>query len=143
MILEFVGALAALGLLAFLVVSLRRRQFLRRGGTVECGLRRHSGGEAGVWRLGLCRYSGDELHWYRAIGFRPRPRQVIHRRGLVITGRRAPAAGDTRLPLPDPVVVEVKDGDRVLELAMSSSALIGFLAWLEASPPGFPADLNG
>jgi hypothetical protein len=36
----------------------------------------------------------------------------------------------------------VRDGDLTVELAMSSAALTGFLAWLEAAPPGFPVDLT-
>jgi hypothetical protein len=37
-------------------------------------------------------------------------------------------------------VIELRDGPLTVELAMGSAALTGFLAWLEAAPPGFPVD---
>jgi hypothetical protein len=43
------------------------------------------------------------------------------------------------------VVVEcrVTEGDGRVELAMSDGALTGFLAWLEAAPPGSPGSYLG
>ncbi|MBC6458052.1 DUF2550 domain-containing protein [Actinomadura sp. HBU206391] len=156
--------------LGFLVVSVRRWLFERAGGTVECSLRTlPSGGSesdargaskggpdgeardgseagaepdatAGVWRLGLGRYKGDELHWHRIFGFRKRPRQVIHRRGLVVSNRRRPEGDEVAALVPDADIIEVRDGELTVELAMSGAALTGFLAWLEAAPPGLPID---
>jgi hypothetical protein len=146
--------------LGFVVVSVRRWLFERAGGTVECSLRtlptRGSEGAsedgsdidgsdvhgAGVWRLGLGRYKGDELHWHRIFGFRKRPRQVIHRRGLVVSKRRSPEGEEVAALVPDADIIEVRDGDLTVELAMSGAALTGFLAWLEAAPPGFPIDFQ-
>jgi hypothetical protein len=34
-------------------------------------------------------------------------------------------------------------GDGTVELAMSDAALTGFLAWLEAAPPGSPGSYLG
>jgi hypothetical protein len=139
------GVLAAAFLLVvvvFAAMSLRRWLFERRGGTVECSLRDIAvDGQPGVWRLGLGRYKGDELHWHRVFGFRRRPRQVIHRRGLVVSNRRRPSTEEESAMAPDAGVIEVRDGDLTVELAMSAAALTGFLAWLEAAPPGFPVDL--
>lgn len=129
--------------LVFLAMSLRRWLFEHRGGTVECSLRTiEESGTAGAWRLGLGRYKGDELHWHRVFGFRRRPLQVIHRRGLVISNRRRPDREEADVLAPDAGIIEVRDGDLTVELAMSSAALTGFLAWLEAAPPGFPVDLS-
>jgi hypothetical protein len=140
------GVLAAAFLLVvvvFAIMSLRRFLFERRGGTVECSLRiLVADGRPGVWRLGLGRYKGDELHWHRVFGFRRRPRQVIHRRGLVISNRRRPTRHEQEAMTPDSAIIEVRDGDLVVELAMGGAALTGFLAWLEAAPPGFPVDLT-
>jgi len=36
-----------------------------------------------------------------------------------------------------------RNGDGTVELAMSDAALTGFLAWLEAAPPGFYQGLSG
>jgi uncharacterized protein DUF2550 len=131
------GVLAAVLLTVvavFALLSLRRWLLERRGGTVECSLREPDG--RGVWRLGIGRYSGDELLWFAIFGFRLRPRRVVHRRGLVVSGRRKPEAEEEAALQPDAGIVEVRDGGRTVELAMSGSALTGFLAWLEASPPG-------
>ncbi|RAY15765.1 DUF2550 domain-containing protein [Actinomadura craniellae] len=141
---EIGGVLAAVVLavvLVFVVLSARRWLFERKGGTVECSLRRlPAGGEPGVWRLGIGRYKGDELHWHRVFGFRSRPRQVIHRRGLVVCNRRSPEADEAALVSPDVSIIELRDGDLNVELAMSPAALTGFLAWMEAAPPGFPVE---
>ncbi|MBW8483897.1 DUF2550 domain-containing protein [Actinomadura parmotrematis] len=140
------GVLAAVVLLAaavFAAMALRRWLFVRGGGAVECSLRPlGADGAAGAWRLGIGRYKGDVLNWHRVFGFRRRPRQVIHRRGLVVSGRREPAAAEAEGLLPDVTVLEVRDGDRRLELAMSAAALTGFLSWLEAAPPGFPVEVD-
>jgi hypothetical protein len=144
--LDIGGVLAAVflaAILVFVVMSVRRWLFERGGGTVECSLRTlPQDGEAGVWRLGIGRYKGDELHWHRVFGFRSRPRQVIHRRGLVISHRRLPEDTEAPALVPDAGIIEVHDGDLTVELAMGAAALTGFLAWLEAAPPGFPVDIS-
>jgi hypothetical protein len=133
-----VGEVLAVGLLTvfaiFAVLTLRRWLLERRGGTVECSLREPDG--RGVWRLGIGRYSGDELLWFAIFGLRLRPRRVVHRRGLIVSRRRGPKAEEEASLHPDAGIVEVRDGGRTLELAMSRAALTGFLAWLEAAPPG-------
>jgi Protein of unknown function (DUF2550) len=131
------GLLAALLVVVvavFALLSLRRWLLERRGGTVECSLREPHG--RGVWRLGIGRYSGDELLWFAIFGLRMRPRRVVHRRGLVVSGRRKPEADEEAALQPDAGIVEVRDGSCTVELAMSGAALTGFLAWLEAAPPG-------
>ncbi|MFC5179863.1 DUF2550 domain-containing protein [Actinomadura harenae] len=162
------AAVVLLVALVFGVLTVRRWLFVRAGGTVECSLRElrsaaagsspdgaspdrgsadrasvggaSADGPAGPWRLGFGRYKGDVLQWHRVFGFRRRPRQVIHRRGLVVAGRRVPQGEEAAGLLPDVTIVEVRDGGRRLELAMGASALTGFLAWLEAAPPGSPVD---
>ena len=133
-----VGGVLAIGLMTalavFAILSMRRWLLERRGGTVECSLREPDG--RGVWRLGIGRYSGDELLWFAIFGFRLRPRRVVHRRGLVVSGRRKPETEEEATLHPDAGIVEVLDDGRTVELAMSGAALTGFLAWLEASPPG-------
>jgi hypothetical protein len=133
-----VGAVLAAVLLAviivFAMISVRRWLLERRGGTVECSLREPDG--RGVWRLGIGRYHGDELLWFAIFGFRFRPRRVVHRRGLVVSGRRTPKAEEQAALHPDTGIVEIRDDGHTVELAMSGAALTGFLAWLESSPPG-------
>lgn len=135
-----IGGVIAAALLAavavFLLLSVRRWLLERRGGTVECSLREPEG--RGVWRLGIGRYSGDELLWFAIFGIRFRPRRVVHRRGLVVAGRRKPEAEEEAALHPDAGIVELRDDAGTVELAMSGAALTGFLAWLESAPPGPP-----
>jgi hypothetical protein len=140
-----VGAVLAAGfllvVLLFAVVLVRRWLLERNGGTIECSLRTLSDtGATGVWRLGVGSYKGDELHWYRIFGFRGRPRHILHRRGLVVSNRRRPADGEVAGLPAEAAVIELRDGALTVELAMGAAALTGFLAWLEAAPPGFPVD---
>lgn len=142
---EIAGALAGglaglvvVALLALVVVAVRRRWLQWRGGTVDCSLRVADHG--GSWMLGIARYDGESLRWYRIFSLAPRPYQVIVRRTLVITSRRRPRPEETaRLPA-DSVVVACHDRGAAVELAMSGPALTGFLAWLESAPPGTHVD---
>jgi hypothetical protein len=120
--------LAAFGL------AFRRILLDRRGGTVECGLRRPSG----TWRLGVAAYEADELRWYDTVGVLLSPEEVLQRRTLSISGRREAGPAETALLRPGMVVVTCRAGElpETVELAMGESALTGFLAWLEAAPPG-------
>ncbi len=137
-------------LLAATALAVRRYLLERGGGTVECGLRHPAG--RGAWRLGVASYQGDELCWYGALGVLLRPERVFHRRQLTVLSRRPSLASEATVLGPEHTVVEVctrppgdyadrrarrkeTPGDHV-ELAMTEQALTGFLAWLEASPPG-------
>jgi Protein of unknown function (DUF2550) len=129
---------AALLLILVLIASgIAARRFLleRGGGTVDCGLRRTAG--HGAWRLGVASYQGDQLCWYHLFGILLRPALELQRRTLTVTSRREATATESASLGPGMVVVEceVGGGHRV-ELAMSDPALTGFLAWLEAAPPG-------
>lgn len=126
----------ALIVLAAIVLATRRFLLERGGGTVECGLRSPAG--RGTWRLGVVSYSGDELSWHDTLGVLLRPEQVFHRRQLTIVSRREAVPSEAGTLGADNVVVEIcadAVGNHV-ELAMTEQALTGFLAWLEASPPG-------
>ncbi len=115
-------------------IAIRRILLDRGGGTVECGLRR----PGGIWRLGVAAYGADELRWFDGVGVLLTPEQVLSRRALTVTGRRpADPAEAVRLG-PGMVVVTCQAGEDadLIELAMGEAALTGFLAWLEAAPPG-------
>jgi len=151
-------------LLVAAAVVLASRRFLleRSGGTVECALRRlNDAGEPdhvglpwhglghGGWRLGVLSYQRDELYWYGALGVLIRPEQVFQRRALAVVSRRPADEAEAAALGADRIVVEVAAKSAVdvagapgatvgehWQLAMSDAALTGFLAWLEASPPG-------
>ena len=135
------AAVLLLVVLLLAVLSVRRWLLERHGGTIECSLRTLAdSGTKGAWRLGVGSYRGDELYWHQMFGFRARPRHVLHRRDLVVSNRRRPEAGEVSGLPAEAAVIELRDGPLTVELAMGAAALTGFLAWLEASPPGFPVD---
>ncbi|MGE5137297.1 MAG: DUF2550 domain-containing protein [Gemmatimonadota bacterium] len=135
------AAFLVLVVLAAGVIAVRRILLDRGGGTVDCGLRR----PGGSWRLGVAAYRLDELRWYQAFGVRLSPSEVLDRGTLSVVSRRQASPDETASLGEGTVVVECRggNGDGSVELAMSDAALTGFLAWLEAAPPGFYQGLSG
>ncbi|WP_255951978.1 DUF2550 domain-containing protein [Streptomyces odontomachi] len=139
--------LLLLGLFAF---GARRRIIQRSGGTFDCSLRwntpahrPHGGTEPAAphengkgWAYGIARYSGDRVEWFRVFSYAPRPRRTLERGAIVVTGRRTPEGEEELALLSDAIVLGCDHQGARLELAMSEDALTGFLAWLEAAPPG-------
>lgn len=122
--------------LALLALAVRQRVLSRGGGTVELSLRLRTRVPGRGWMLGLGRFDGDVLQWYRVFSLSVRPRRTLSRRDLTVQVRRNPA-GPERLALPSgAMVMECASTDGPLQLAMGPSAVTGFLAWLEAAPPG-------
>jgi hypothetical protein len=134
----------ALIVLAAAVLASRRYLIERNGGTVECALRWPA--RSGAWRLGVLSYQHDSLRWHGALGVLLRPEHVFHRRALSVVSRHPADPSETVTLGADRIVVEVLSKPSAddsgspaaehVELAMTEQALTGFLAWLEASPPG-------
>jgi hypothetical protein len=137
------AAVLVLVVLAAAVLASRRYLLERSGGTVECALREPAG--TGGWRLGVLSYQHDSLRWHGALGVLLRPEYVFHRRALSVVARRPADPAEDVVLGADRIVVEVSvkpsvgspaSPDEHVELAMGEQALTGFLAWLEAAPPG-------
>jgi hypothetical protein len=127
-------------LLALLLIALwlivRRRWLTRHGGTFELSVRLRPAKVGRSWVLGLGRYSGGDLEWFRIFSLSPRPLKVLRRSELSVVSRR-PAQGSEEFALyDDAVVVECRYAGQPLDLALTTSALTGLMAWLEAAPPG-------
>jgi hypothetical protein len=122
-------------------IATRRTLIERGGGTVECGLRRVGDRR---WRLGLAAYQPGELRWYPAFGFRLRPGEAFARHALTVVSRRPADPVEETSIGSGAVVVECDTGQAAarIELALSEDALTGFLAWLEAAPPGPVAEFR-
>ena len=135
-------------ILAAVALASRRYLLERSGGTVECAMRSPAG--SGAWRLGVLSYQPDSLRWHGALGVLLRPERTFHRRALSVVSRRPADPSETVALGTERIVVEVSvkpPGDtsgsppgELVELAMTDQALTGFLAWLEASPPGSHLD---
>ncbi|MFB9390539.1 DUF2550 domain-containing protein [Streptomyces coeruleoprunus] len=132
-----VVALVVIGLFVF---GLRRRLIQRSGGTFDCSLRWNvpeEGDPSGKgWIYGVARYSGDQIAWFRVFSYAPRPRRILERSAIEVLARRMPEGEEELALLSDAVVLGCLHRGTRLELAMSEDALTGFLAWLEAAPPG-------
>ncbi|WP_328916192.1 MULTISPECIES: DUF2550 domain-containing protein [unclassified Streptomyces] len=134
------GGVIAAVLLGLFLLGLRRRLIQRPGGTFDCSLRlappedAEPGGKG--WVYGVARYSGDRVEWFRVFSYAFRPRRSLDRPAIEVLGRRDPQGSEELALLSDAVVLACAHRGTRLELAMSDDALTGFLAWLEAAPPG-------
>ncbi len=123
----------------FLLV-VRRRLLSRNGGTFELSVRVRPSEAGRGWVLGLGRYHGESLEWFRIFSPSVRPRRRWARIDLKITGQREPSGPESFALYGGSRIVACSTPAGPVELAMSPSAVTGFSAWLEAAPPG--ADWN-
>ncbi|MCW2774711.1 MAG: hypothetical protein JWN91_3037 [Nocardioides sp.] len=135
-LLDAVGVLLALVLLYGLCLIIRRRLLSRNGGAFELSYRVRTSRPGRGWLLGLGRYSGESLEWYRYFSLSPRPKRVLLRSELTFAGRRESAGVEQMSLYPDHVVIVCTTPVGNVELAMSPASLMGFQSWLESGPPG-------
>jgi hypothetical protein len=133
---ELVGVVLLLAVLALAVALLVRRMQLLRGGGVDVSLRRRVVRGATGWHVGVGRYRGDELCWFRLTSLWPGPTVVVDRTLLEIVDRRVPTEAEVDAIPAAGIVLRCRTPARTVELAMAPGVLTGFLAWLEATPPG-------
>lgn len=139
-LLDSAGVVLLLIVLFGLCLVVRRRVLSRHGGTFELSVRiagRVRSSQTGRgWVLGLGRYHGANLEWFRIFSPYPRPRRIWARHELTITGQREPEGAEAFALYGGHVIVVCDTPSGAVELAMSPSALTGFSSWLEAAPPG-------
>lgn len=134
--LDVAVAVIVLALLAIGLLALRRRVLARRGGTFDCSLRLRDAAHGQGWVLGVARYAGDALEWYRVFSYSMRPRRALERGRLQVLERRMPVGVEAFALLTGSVVVRCREPDGPVELAMTPESLTGFLSWVESAPPG-------
>lgn len=135
-LLDSVGVLLLLALLYGVALIFRRRWISRRGGTFEFSVRVRSAKAGRGWLLGVGRYSGGRLEWFRIFSLAPRPKLTFQRAELEYVGRRDAVGAEAYSLYSGHVIVSCRTPTGLIEVAMSPEALTGFLAWLEAAPPG-------
>lgn len=131
--LDALGLLLLLAVLFLVGVVLRRQLIRRRGGTVDVSVRLRTRRRGSGWALGVGRYDGEQLLWYRLLSLAPRPRRAVSRHGLAVLRRRKPIGPEALNLMPGAVVVECQGQQGQVDLAMSDAAYPGFLSWLEAA----------
>jgi Protein of unknown function (DUF2550) len=148
-ILDITAVLLALPIVFWLGLIVRKWWLARGGATFDCSLRRlgsavsvqDGAASARGWMLGLGRYAGEDLEWFRAFSFAPHPRYVVPRSSNTVQ-RRVPVGPERFALLGGQQIIGLEALDGNVELAMSEEALTGFLAWTEAAPPGPPHVTN-
>lgn len=130
-----VGALLGLVVIVLAYLVGRRVRLLRSGG-VHVALRTKLDDSGKGWHLGVGRYHGDELSWFRVLSLRAGPDRVIRRRGLEIADRRDPNGSESYNLPAGSRVLRFRGTSPELEIAMGPDAMTGFLSWLESAPPG-------
>jgi hypothetical protein len=88
------------------------------------------------WVLGLGRFNGDDLEWFRVFSLSARPRRTLNRRALDVTKRRQPTGPESLALIKGMEVLELRSAGTPVEIGLESATLTGFLAWLEAQSPG-------
>ena len=134
-LLDVAGVVLGIVLLYGIALIVRRRVLARRGGTFELSHRVRTDKSGRGWVLGLGRYTTASLEWFRIFSLNPRPKYVWDRSDLAYVDRRDPGGVEQLSLYPDHVVIRCTTSEGDLELALSQEALMGFQAWLEASPP--------
>lgn len=136
-LLDVAGLLLVLLLVYGLALVVRRRALSRHGGTFELSCRVRSDRLGRGWVLGLGRYAGEDLEWFRVFSLRPRPNRVWARNSLAYADRREATGSIEQMSLyADHVIVRCTTDGGPVEMAMSPSSLTGFQSWLESGPPG-------
>lgn len=134
--LNAMGALLLLVLLYGVALVVRRRWIARAGGTFELSYRARSARAGRGWVLGVGRYSGDLLEFFRIFSILPRPMVALRRSELSYERRRESEGAEMHSLYADHVIIRCSTPRGPVELAMTPGALTGFLAWIEAAPPG-------
>jgi hypothetical protein len=130
-----VAAIAA-AVAVFLVLTYVRRSFLSRAGSVAMAARLSRHMEGRGWAPGFAIYESGTLRWYRMFSLTFGPRYALSREDLQVSDRRVPVGPEAQIFPPEVAILRCKNASGEVELAMTDSAVTGFLSWLEAAPPG-------
>lgn len=136
LVLDVIGLILLAVLLYAIALVIRRRVIARHGGTFELSYRKSSANPGRGWVLGIGRYTGQSLEWFRIFSLSPRASRSWDRDELTYSGKREPEGNEVNTLYAGHLVVTCQADRGTVELGMSPSSLTGFQAWLESGPPG-------
>ena len=125
-------------LLPFVLLYLRRRWLTGQGGLFECAYRVRDDTPGAGWVLGVARYRGEKLEWFRSFSLSLSPKVELQRAGTTYLTQRIPTGVEAIALFDDSVVVTLRDraSMRVHTLSMGPDDVLGLMSWLESAPPG-------
>ena len=97
-VVDAVGVLLVLVLCYFVALLVRRRVIGRHGGTFELSHRVRATRPGRGWLLGIGRYSGETLEWFRVFSLSPRPRRRWERVTMAYDSSRTPEGVESMAP---------------------------------------------
>jgi hypothetical protein len=130
--------IVALILLPFALLYLRRRWLTGQGGLFDCAHRVRDDTPGHGWALGVARYRGENLEWFRSFSLGLTPKLVLQRAGTTYVHQRKPEGLEAIALFADSIIVTVKDRvtGHLHTLAMSRDEVLALMSWLESAPPG-------
>ncbi|MBA2639741.1 MAG: DUF2550 domain-containing protein [Nocardioidaceae bacterium] len=133
--LDAVGSIVLLTALLLGGLVARRRWISHREPTFDMSVR--FAGFEGVrgWTLGIGRYRGDRLQWFRVFSLAIRPKRTFDRFRFEVVGSHEPGHPEAYALFLGHVVVDGRIDGEPVQLAVSPAALTALLSWLEAAPP--------
>jgi len=114
----------------------RRRWLARSGWVFDCSLRILGGSTGSAWMLGVARFNGDLIEWYRVYSWSLRPKVSLHRGQTRVASTRAARAEERALLYDQDRVAELRSDSKAVEVAMVPGRMTAFLSWLESAAPG-------
>jgi hypothetical protein len=133
--LDAVASVVLLGALLLVSLVVRRRWLSHGEATFDMSVRLSPSEGARGWTLGVARYRGDSLEWFRVFSLAPWPKRSFDRRQFEVVASREPNQAEAYALFAGHLVVQGRDYRRPVEVALDREALTALLAWLEAAPP--------
>lgn len=137
-IISTVLVVIAVVLLPFVLLYLRRRWLTGQGGLFDCAYQVTDKTPGSGWVLGMARYRGESLEWFRAFSLGLRPKRTFSRVATHFVSRRDPAGLEAIALFEDSVIVNLQDRSlgEPAALSMKRDEVLALMSWLESAPPG-------
>ncbi|WP_052460163.1 DUF2550 domain-containing protein [Tessaracoccus massiliensis] len=134
-------------LLPFILLYLRRRWLTGQGGLFDCAYRISEVTPGSGWVLGMARFRGENLEWFRSFSLSLRPKKVFPRVGTTYVHQRQPAGLEAIALFEDSMIVTLRDraSGATSSLSMDRDQVLALMSWLESAPPGshyFPSSAD-